>query len=82
MENLKLIDEKMLMDKIRDLFSSQRKDISRGFVSTKEAMYILGVGKDKFYELQGDPNTKIRASKLKGKYLLKSINQEVERLTK
>ena len=72
----------ILIDKdvYRDMKSRQRKDLQRKICSTKEAMFILCVAKESFYDLSTDPKTKLSPSKLKGKWSMKSVYDEAERL--
>ena len=66
---------------LQKMMSLMRQDIRKGFCSLTDACYILDVKRDRFYALTKDPNTKIRKAAIQGKYLLTSIEQEVERLT-
>lgn len=66
---------------IQKLMTQVRQDIRKGFCSVTDACHILDVKKDTFYVLLKDCDTEIRRSKIQGKYLLKSIYKEVERLT-
>jgi hypothetical protein len=56
------------------------KGVEKKICSTKEAMFVLSVGKDNFYKLSNDPETKLKPSLLNGKWSLESVYQEAERL--
>jgi hypothetical protein len=56
------------------------KGIEKKICTTKEAMFVLSVGKDNFYKLSNDPKTKLKSSFLSGKWSLESVYQEAERL--
>ena len=66
---------------LQKMMSLMRQDIRKGFCSLTDACTILDIKRDTFSALTKDPSTKIRRSKIQGKYLLKSIYAEVERLT-
>jgi len=66
---------------LKKMMSLMRQDIRKGFCSMQDACYILDVKRDTFYALLKDPDTKIRKTAIQGKYLIKSIDAEVERLT-
>lgn len=74
---MKVIDKKTL----QLMISQMRQDVRKCFCSTTDACEILDVSYNKFYRLLEEPECKIRMSKIKGKYLLKSVYEEVERLT-
>lgn len=65
---------------LRDLMSKMRKDIHKKICTTREAMEILSLSKDRFYSLTFDKDSLIRPSKLKGKWVLQSIYDEANRL--
>ncbi len=74
--------EQFIVDKIvfQQLMHEQRQDIKKKICSSKEACFILGVERKVFMELCRDPKTKIKKTKIIGKYSLESIYQEADRL--
>lgn len=66
----------------KKMLSMMRDDVRKKVCKTSEAMYILNLSYDGFYELLKDPECLIRPSKGKGKYVLSSVNKEAERLNK
>ena len=75
--------ELVLVEKVDlyKLMSKHRQDKRKGFCSLADALDTLDIKKDTFYALLKDPKTKIRRSKIQGKYLETSIDAEVIRLT-
>jgi len=76
----------ILIDKdvYRDMKSRLRKDLVQKICTTKEVMYILSLRKDSFYDTINNKNgiSKLRPSKLRGKWVLSSVYEEAERLNK
>lgn len=69
-----------IKDAIRDLMVQHRRDIVSGVCSTKDAISILGVSREYLYDMLRDPNTKLIPSRIKGRYSLKSVHDEFERI--
>lgn len=67
---------------LQHLLDGQRRDIQIKICSAREAKKILGVNSRKFMELTQDSNSRIKPTKIKGKYSLDSIYREAERLIK
>tara|TARA_Y100001951_G_C11272751_1_gene259862 strand:+ start:444 stop:704 length:261 start_codon:yes stop_codon:yes gene_type:complete len=67
-------------DVLRQLVADSRKDIKRGVVSTSDALFTLQVSKRTFESLKDDPNTKLKPSKMKGKWIWSSVVNEFERV--
>lgn len=76
--SIALIDKKELDRLLR----MSRQDIKKMICSAKECMAILDMSSKTFYQHIKTKDCLIRASKHSGKYVLKSVYEEAERLNR
>tara|TARA_R110000851_G_scaffold182834_1_gene331945 strand:- start:272 stop:508 length:237 start_codon:yes stop_codon:yes gene_type:complete len=75
------MSDKYFIDLIRSVALNNRKDVSKRICTVNEAMHILGFSsKSGFYRLLAQDACLVRPSSLQGKYNLKTVNDEADRL--
>lgn len=68
------------MNAFRTMMARQRGDIHKKICSTSDALEILDVSINKLYAIEAEPESMLRRSSLKGKWVLESVYEEADRL--
>ena len=78
-----LVDKKLFTQLIHDSAQRMRENKRKRLCTLQEACDMMGgIHYNTFYSILKDPECKIKKSKIRGKYLLESIEKEIARREK
>jgi hypothetical protein len=80
MSELLVISKRDLEDTLRKFLSVQREDVRKKICGLQHVLYVLDMSERAFYDHIKDPKCLIRPSAKRGKYVLKSVEEEADRL--